>query len=244
MTAKAQGALDRLADAADRRARCQAAPRWEVIHGDCLGVMADAALMRRVGLVVTDPPYGISLPTDYADRGRGLLAPCRNYAPVAGDDVPFDPAPILRLGVPTVMWGANWFADRLPSSGGWLAWDKQRPAGIDQADAELAWTNYVKGVRVFRHLWHGMMRASEHGESYHPTQKPVALMQWTLSLRWTPRPPALIFDPFCGSGPVGVAAVQMGYDYIGVDLSADYVETARRRITAAAAQTSLGLEAA
>lgn len=214
---------------------------WEVRHGDCRDHIAS---LSGVGLILTDPPYGIAHPTNYAGRGRGQLAPCRDYPEVAGDREPYDPSPLLALDVPTVLWGGNWFADRLPPSGGWLVWDKERPDALDQATCELAWTNCVKGVRRFRHLWNGMMRASEHGENHHPTQKPVALMRWVLGLPWIPRPPALVFDPFCGSGPVGVAAVGMGYDYIGVDLEPAYVAIARERIAAAAAQTTLDLEAA
>lgn len=211
---------------------------WQVIHGDCLDVMRglpDGC----VDAVVTDPPYGMAMNTDHASRGRGNLAPVRDWLPVHGDDAPFDPTPILSLGVPTALWGANWFADKLPPSSGWLVWDKERPDDLDQATCELAWTNYVKGVRRFRHLWNGMMKASERGESYHPTQKPVALMRWVLTLPWTPKAPALILDPYAGSGPVGVAAVQLGFRYLGIEREASYVEIARRRIADAAAQTNL-----
>ena len=203
--------------------------RWQVIHGDWR-----LAELPRPDLIVTDPPYGISHKCNFAERGRGNLARCNDYPDVAGDTEPFDPAPILDLDVPTVLWGANHFADRLPASGGWLVWDKERPDTLDQSTCELAWTNCVKGVRRFRHLWNGMMRASEHGENYHPTQKPVALMSWVLSLRWMPKSPSLVFDPYMGSGPVGFAAMCVGHRYLGFDLNAEYCDIARRRISDAA----------
>lgn len=213
---------------------------WQVVHGDALAVLQDIP-REAVGALVADPPYGISHPTDYARRGRGSLALCADYAPVHGDDAPFDPTPLLALDVPTVLWGGNWFADRLPPSGGWLVWDKERPDDLDQATCELAWTNCVKGVRRFRHLWNGMMKASERGESYHPTQKPVALFHWTLGLPWLPKGDVLILDPYAGSGPCGVAAVALGYRYLGIEREASYVDIARRRIADAAAQTRLAL---
>jgi hypothetical protein len=205
--------------------------KWCVVTGD----NADAfdRVRGRVSMVVTDPPYGISHPCAFKTNGRGNLAECNDYPDVHDDDKPFDPSAILSLGVPTVLWGANWFADRLPASGGWLVWDKERPDDLDQATCELAWTNCIKGVRRFRHLWNGMMRASEHGESFHPTQKPVSLNLWTLRLRWMPKD-GIVFDPYCGSGPVGVAASMLGLGYIGVEINDDYATIARRRIAEAA----------
>ena len=166
------------------------------------------------------------------------MAECNDYPDVAGDDKPFDPSWILALDVPTVLWGANHYADRLPASGGWLVWDKERPDALDQATCELAWTNCVKGVRRFRHLWNGCMRASERGENYHPTQKPVALFDWVFSLKWMPKS-GVVLDPYCGSGPVGVAAIRASLRYIGCDLSGEYAEIARRRISEAAVRMVL-----
>ena len=131
--------------------------------------------------------------------------------------------------MPTVLWGANWYADKLPPSGGWLVWDKERPDTLDQATCELAWTNCVKGVRRFRHLWNGMIRASEHNENYHPMQQPVALFVWVLTLRWIPG--GVVFDPYMGAGPCGVAAARTGRQFIGIELHRPYFETAIKRIT-------------
>lgn len=208
------------------------------IHlGDCRDVLPTLD-RSTIGCIVTDPPYGIAHPCDFASRKRGALARCNDYPDVEGDSEPFDPAPLLALDVPTVLWGANHFADKLPPSGGWLVWDKLRPDDLDQATCELAWTNCVKGVRRFRHLWNGMMRASERGENHHPTQKPVALFLWTLGLRWMPS--GSVFDPYMGSGPCGVAATQLGRPFIGCELSPDYYDVAKRRIDAVAAPGLFG----
>ena len=216
-------------------------------RADCLTVLPT---LERVDCVITDPPYGIAHPTNYAERGRGNLAGCRdygkpvwsdphsnNYPMIAGDGEPFDPKPLIDLQVPTCLWGANYFADKLQPVNGWLVWDKERPDSLDQATCELAWTNFVKGVRRFRHLWNGMMRSSEHGENYHPTQKPVALYSWIFSLAWTPA--GTVLDPYMGSGPCGVAALRAGRNYVGIELSKEYFEIAKRRIQAEAAQGKL-----
>ena len=141
------------------------------------------------------------------------------------------------MGLPTAFWGGNYFADKLPSCSGWLVWDKERPDELDQATCELAWTNFVKGVRRFRYLWHGMMRSGEKGENYHPTQKPVALQEWLLTLRWTPR--GTILDPYMGSGTTGVACANLGRKFIGIEIDERYFQIACERIDAAYAQGRL-----
>lgn len=198
-----------------------------IFHGDCRNILPS---LPKPGLVLTDPPYGISLPCNFNSRKRGGLAECRfDYPPIHGDDTPFDPAFILALDCPTVLFGANYFCDKLPISSGWFFWDKHRPDGLDQSTGEMAWTNFVKGVRVFRHLWNGMMTASERGEHYHPSQKPVALMQWILTHRWTPTE-GTVLDPYMGAGPVGIACKNLQRPYIGIEIEEKYCEIAARRL--------------
>lgn len=157
------------------------------------------------------------------------MSECRvDYPQIHGDDEPFDPSPILAFDVPTVLWGANHFADKLPPSSGWFVWDKFRPDGLDQATAELAWTNFVKGVRVFRHLWNGMMVASEKGEHYHPSQKPVALFDFVLTHRFTPQ--GTVLDPYMGAGPCAVSCKRLARAYIGIEISEAYCEIAVKRL--------------
>lgn len=177
-----------------------------IYHEDCAEVMwsLDSS---DVSLVLTDPPYGISLATDYLARKRGHSK--TDYLPVAGDDEPFDPRPLLAFGR-CVLWGANNYAHLLPPSSAWIVWDAlyglwgSRDQGFSDArDAELAWTNLGGTVRTFRHRWNGHHRDSERSLYVHPTQKPVALMRWILD-RWS-EPGDLILDPYMGSGPVAQA---------------------------------------
>jgi len=197
-----------------------------IYHGDCREILPSLTF----DVMLTDPPYGISHPTDYATRGRGILAQTNDFSPVHGDDQVFDP---LHLMTPaqTILWGANYYADRLIPVSGWLVWDKRVQQGVgvnDQADCELAWTNCVKGTRVFRHMWNGFWRDSEREESYHPTQKPVALMRWCLNLKWIVD--GVVCDPYMGSGPVLVAAKALGRRAIGIEIEERYCEIAARRL--------------
>ena len=205
-----------------------------LLHGDCYEILSNAGL--GADLILTDPPYGISLATDYRHRGRGRLAECRDFGNIHGDDKPFDPEFLFTHSDKIVTWGANYYSDKLEPSSGWLVWDKRvLEITNDQADCELAWTNCVKGVRIFRHMWNGFLRDSERGEGYHATQKPVALMEWVLSLI----NPKSVLDPFMGSGPVGVACAKMGIPYTGIEIDETYFKTSVERVTEASKQLRL-----
>ena len=197
-----------------------------IYRGDCADVLPglDPA---DVGLLLTDPPYGIDLQTDY---GNGWHENGLTYAPIAGDDRPFDPAPLLRY--PRVfLFGANHYHSALPPGGSWFVWDKVTRNGIARraADGELAWTNAGgHPVVIYRHMWSGAYRASERRTFLHPTQKPVSLMRWIVD-RWT-EPGDLVVDPYMGSGPVAQACADLGRRYVGVELVDDYVAAAVARL--------------
>ena len=201
----------------------------KIICGDCLEVMKgipDGA----VDLVVTDPPYGISLDTNYKDKGRGKLGKNKNWPKVHGDERPFNPTPILKQfgEIPIFLFGANYYARSLPEVSSWYIWDKRdATCQNDQADCELIWSNIGKGARLYHHLWNGMMKASERGEPrQHPTQKPIALMKWLISQTTAD----IILDPFVGSGTTCVAAKQLGRKYIGIEISPEYCKIAEDRL--------------
>ena len=108
------------------------------------------------------------------------------------------------------------------------------------SECEMAWTSVLKSTRHFSHMWHGFKRASEVGERVqHPTQKPVALMKWCLGFIGG----ATILDPFMGSGSTGVAAVQLGRNFIGCEVDAKHFETACKRIEDAQRQGDMFIAA-
>ena len=190
-------------------------------HGDCLDILPGLEF----DVIVTDPPYGINLDTDYSRPSKNS----RTYRPIEGDEVPFDPSPWLLLQLPLVLFGANHFAQSLPVSRGWICWDKVTRNDITAgqiSDGELAWTNFLPRLRIYRHMWNGAFRDSERGTHYHPTQKPVRLMAWVTGLC----PPGVILDPYAGSGPTLRAAKDLGRKAIGIEIDERYCEIAARRM--------------
>ena len=62
----------------------------------------------------------------------------------------------------------------------------------------------------------------------HPAQKPVSVMRWLVNA--LTRPGDLVVDPFAGSGTTGIAAVQLGRAFHGIETDATYRTDAERRI--------------
>ena len=199
----------------------------QIWHADCKDVLP-LIEPDDVGLLLTDPPYGISYQASPYWDGRT----------VTGDDEPFDPSTLLGYKR-CVLWGGNHYAHSLPESSEWIVWDKRlqdsTDSGLRVPDAEMAWTNVTGRMRVFRYLWAGMMRpAGEKKQFIHPTQKPVALMRWILE-QWT-EPGDLVLDPYMGSGPVARACADLGRRYIGIELVEEYVNAAIGRLGQTAMQ--------
>jgi site-specific DNA-methyltransferase (adenine-specific) len=217
-----------------------------VIHGDCLAVLPtlDAG---SIDAIVTDPPWGIGYRSGHNSSRRGGWARWvkdENFAPIAGDDAPFDPSP--WLGFPRVaLIGANCFAGRLPDSRGWVVWDKlDGLAPASGSDCELIWTNADKPARLFRHLWRGLIRKGPenvvNGAKLHPHQKPVALMQFLLDYLEVPAG-GLVLDPFAGSGSTLVACIKSGRRAVGIEIDERYIPIINRRLRDAATPFFAGL---
>lgn len=197
--------------------------RARLFLGDCREILPTLA---KVDAVVTDPPYGISA----AKRGvigTAKNAPVRDYGAADWDNEPLEPSLIEAVraaGKWSVIFGGNYYD--CPATSCWLVWDKMNTG--DFADCELAWTNLPKAVRRIQYLWNGMIREKGAQRGDHPTQKPLEVMKWCIS--HLPEPNDVILDPFMGSGTTGVAALQMGKSFIGIEREERYFEAACRRM--------------
>jgi site-specific DNA-methyltransferase (adenine-specific) len=206
--------------------------------GDCEEILP--TLEVQPDLLLSDPPYGSKLSTAFHERfthkaGKWWKNTNREtvtrHAPVAGDEKPFDPSHLFGIAPKMILWGANWYVSRLPDSGGWLVWDKRHKvedAEWPMSEGELAWTNCLGSVRFFRHMWFGLLRESEKGQHFHPTQKPAALAAWCMTQAKL-APNSLILDPYAGAGWSIVAAKNNGHRAIGIELKEQYCEIAAER---------------
>lgn len=195
--------------------------RKEVI-GDCTLYLADCMdvmpHLGKVDAVVTDPPYGISADENpirgsqkHEKKGWDRTRPNKEIFDV-----------MIELSNDQIIWGGNYFTDYLRPTMRWLVWDKMA-RNFSLADCEFAWASQWKAARIFSYS----RGAANQDGKVHPTQKPVQLMRWCLSLLPDSQ---LILDPFMGSGTTGVACVKEGRAFIGVELDEDYFDIACKRI--------------
>jgi DNA modification methylase len=177
---------------------------------------------------ITDPPYGIG-EHGGAQRTRGRPGYAKHEARGWDNERPsravFDQ--IFALSQDQIIWGGNYFSDWLPPRMGWLYWQKRM--GGDFSDGELAWTSRHRALREFVRCPKGMDKS-------HPCEKPVALMQWCLG--FLPNAETIL-DPFMGSGTTGVACVNLGRKFTGIELDPGYFDIACRRIEEAYKQPRL-----
>jgi DNA modification methylase len=119
----------------------------------------------------------------------------------------------------------------LPETGNWLVWDKRVEENQRDynSDAELAWVqSKANSVRIFRHLWKGMIKDSEHGEGrVHPTQKPIALAEWCFN-EYAPKSKT-VMDLFGGSGSTLIACEKTGRQCFMMELSEKYCDVVVKR---------------
>lgn len=201
-----------------------------IYHGDCREILPG---LPKADLLLTDPPYGINADSEMHKKSGQqygkAAAPKLIYPATSWDSAPADTGLLLSMVARarfSIIFGGNYFG--LPATRCVLVWNKEN--GTTQfADAELAWTNLDKPVRMKRHMWNGMLREGREARYEHPTQKPVEVMQWCITQ--APDTVQTILDPFMGSGTTLVAAKNLGRKAIGIEIEEKYCEIAARRLS-------------
>ena len=202
--------------------RVETIGRATLYLGDCRDILPTIG---KVDAVVTDPPYGINIAANPVRQKHEKMN--WDASPPNSDLI----ADMTALAPYSVIWGGNYFS--LPPSQCFLMWDKLQPHDFSLAMAEMAWTNIKKPAKIYR------MSVTSYPKE-HPTQKPEPLMKWCIG--HVPDEPQTILDPFMGSGTTGVAAVQMGRSFIGIEREEKYFDIALRRIEQAQRQGGMFLE--
>jgi hypothetical protein len=193
-------------------------------------------------LLLTDPPYGIDVVQNRQVGGGGALhfggkigkrVESSTYIPIANDDTTdtaranYDVA--LACTENQIIFGGNYFTDFLPPSRCWIVWDKQNTGNF--ADAELAWTSFDKGVRLYHFLWNGLCREGsrevEGKTRVHPTQKPVGMLADIL--KDFSEENDSILDCFGGSGSTLIACEQLNRKCFMCELDPHYCDVIIQR---------------
>jgi len=178
-----------------------------------------------------DPPYGISV---IGGKSKGKFGgkskvDSKEYEAIIGDDKPFDPTPFLTAAQDSIWWGANYYADKLPSQKGWIVWDKKGREWEDNfSDCEMAWTPFRAVARIYRHVWMGLVQEGEREQRQHPTQKPAALFSKIMMDVFNDD--GIVLDLWLGSGTTMVAAEQLSRRCFGIEISDKYTAVILERM--------------
>lgn len=221
-------------------------PISEVYQEDCLEGMKRYP-DKFWDLAIIDVPYGIG-EDGGSNQSRGSAQGANKYKGsrnTTGKGIPatkfsaknWDSEPpcqkyfteLKRVSKHQIIWGANHFISRIPfDSSCWIVWDKNN-GETDFADCELAWTSFKTAVRKFKFTWNGMLQGDmkNREERMHPTQKPVKLYRWLLENY--AQPGLKILDTHMGSQSSRIAAYNMGFDYWGWEIDAEYFEKGNKR---------------
>jgi site-specific DNA-methyltransferase (adenine-specific) len=184
-------------------------------------------------LSIVDPPYGIE-ESGAQSGGETLRKNGRRFS--RKELLKWDKKPsqkyfdnLLRVSKNTIIWGGNYFSDKIPVSRCWICWDKKQPWKTF-SQIELAWTSFTGPSPIFYF-------DNRYAGKIHPTQKPIALYTWLLDKYaqkgWK------ILDTHLGSGSSAIAAHDMGFEFHGYELDTEYYEGASKRLKAHQQQLQL-----
>ena len=189
---------------------------------DCMEVMARYP-DKYFDLAVVDPPYGIGFDGSkkstskhggrkaYKFKGWDNQTPKKEY---------FEQ--LFRISINQIIWGANYFTQNLPSSMGWIFWDKGQR--ICNSDGELAFTSFKRALRVAEYNRVELLKEG----TIHPTQKPIVLYDWIYK-NYLPEGGKVI-DTHLGSGSNRIAAYKAGnIDFVGCELDTEYFISQEKR---------------
>ena len=209
-----------------------------LICGDCTDVAVIDALMdgETADMVLTDPPYGMNLDTDFTSMQSNMSNSGGNkYDRVIGDNDDFSEELINTIFAnfaecPEVfLFGADYFAELLPNKndGSWLVWDKRKESQADGvgSEFELIWSKSRHKRRMLRHDWFGFLSSEDSADArhrVHPTQKPVSLLVDILS-QWGENADVIV-DIFGGSGSTMIACEQTDRRCFMAELSEHYCD--------------------
>ena len=198
-----------------------------IYHGDCREIVPE---LGKFDLLLTDPPYGIFKNSGASGMmfGKRTIY-CDDKTATDWDKMPSHDTIKMAFAAcdKHIVWGGNYLADLLGSWSGSLVWNKLT-GNNSYADGELAWSDVVGTMRIFTHQWCGAFKDSERGKrAQHPTQKPIELMTWCISLV---KDAQTILDPFAGSGTTGRAAKDLGRKAVLIEIDERYCEIAANRM--------------
>lgn len=203
---------------------------WRI--GECLDIMKEYP-DNYFDLILTDPPYGIDICSTGSVGGDGgnFNYKATDYNIQEWDKERLDKRyfdEMLRISKNQIIFGGNYYIDYLKPTSCFIVWDKDNSGNF--ADCELAWTSFNTATRLFKYRWNGMLQGNMKNKELrvHPTQKPVPLFEWIL--KKYAKADDTICDPFCGSGTILEACLNLDLECLAIDKSDEWVSHYKKRL--------------
>ena len=185
-------------------------------------------------LAIVDPPYGIGANKMTLGNGKKkIYRGANDWDKTIPTKEYFDE--LFRVSKNQIIGGGNYMIEFLKPTSSWLFWDKGTGEN-DFADGELAWSSFGGALRKLTKSWVGA-NAKDENERMHPTQKPIYLYKWLLDKY--AKPNDKILDTHLGSGSSAIAAHNMGFDFVGMELDKSYFDASVERFEQHKMQGSL-----
>jgi DNA modification methylase len=250
----AEPQIDKAAEL-NKKWQVKAGDLWQIgshrlICGDSTNAQDVSRLLdgAKAQMVLTDPPYGMNLDTDWSDAvgsmksiGRQHQTTGNKYDKVIGDDTPFDPSHIFAFFGDCdeiFLWGADYYAESIPNrtDGSWIVWDKRKESQAEAigSEFELCWSKAKHKRRMLRHDWFGFLSSGNTKEArnrVHPNQKPTTLLQDIIE-QWG-KDAEIIADLYAGSGTTLVACQNLNRKCYAIEISENYCAVILERMQTA-----------
>jgi site-specific DNA-methyltransferase (adenine-specific) len=192
-----------------------------ILNIDCMEYLATLP-DKAFELALVDPPYGIGM--------SGGNVGCKGFNNLERKEWDKEIPPreyfdeLERVSKNQIIWGGNYF--HLRPTRGFIVWDKGAGfKGRTYAECEFAWTSFDANARIYLR---DPLAMGDYKGKIHPTQKPYQLYEFILTNY--AKPGDRILDTHLGSGSSAIAANNLGFEFVGCELDADYYAAACKRI--------------
>lgn len=204
---------------------CYTLPFSEVYNEDCIEIMKRYD-DNYFDLAIVDPPYGIDINssgTHFKEKYE-----IKDWDKATPNDEYFNE--LKRVSKNQIIWGGNYFLDRLGNCKCFIIWDKKIAEDMSFAMCEMAWTSFKNGAKIYN-------KTATQLNRIHPTQKPIGLYDWLID-RYAEKG-QIILDTHLGSGSSRISANKAGLSFVGCEIDKDYFKAQEKRYKDFISQTRL-----
>ena len=168
-------------------------------------------------LSIVDPPYGKNI------NNSGTHFKAKYEVKDWDNNTPNDKyfTELKRVSKNQIIWGGNYFLDKLGNCKCYIIWDKKIAEDMSFAMCEMAWTSFRNGAKIYK-------TTAMQQNRIHPTQKPVKLYEWLLMTY--AKEGDKILDTHRGSASLDIACYNLGFDLVTCEIDTDYFNDGNKRL--------------